>query len=385
MRARLCFEMFPRGNVGSLGTKKIQILHSVALIVETPCNLPRDENSQLAQANTITVVETFNFGNPSNGLSCLFHTNSHHVACGRSLLSTVWVCHTTLKAFSLPWNEWQTKKELWNELMFSNKCSELAMGINWKANAFKYALGVSITVGCGAVAPVCRFRHLSGRLSVQSIHATQCQVILVPFTVLGFGQRGLLPTWRLFRLLKKSRMCIILPFFLLVMVMLVMPRVIWRMWLMTFRMKMVLRLLENLRSTTALTKSRKMETSTLILNLLANVFRGQDTPRWRKRASFDVPLDDSGLQTYLEEEFPTSPHSLHFAFGVKSSNLPSWITSWNKPTCMHTATAIFPAFSTKIFRPSLASFCCLAIIIFPMKTIIGQLWRSRLPNCFKGK
>ena len=40
--------------------KKIQILHSVALIVETHCNLPRDENSHLAQANTITVVETFN-------------------------------------------------------------------------------------------------------------------------------------------------------------------------------------------------------------------------------------------------------------------------------------------------------------------------------------
>ena len=34
---------------------------------------------------------------------------------------------------------------------------------------------------------------------------------------------------------------------------------------------------------------------------------GQDIPRWRKRPSFDVPLDDSGLQTYLEEEFPYLP------------------------------------------------------------------------------
>ena len=73
VRARLYLEMFPRGNVGSLGTKKIQVLHSVALIVETHCNLPRDENSQPAQANTITVVETFNFGNHSNGLFHLFH------------------------------------------------------------------------------------------------------------------------------------------------------------------------------------------------------------------------------------------------------------------------------------------------------------------------
>ena len=91
VRARLFLEMFPRGNVGSLGTKKIQILLYVALIVETHCNflIPRNENSQLAQANTITVVETFNFGNHSNGLSRLFHTNSNHVACGRSLLSTV--------------------------------------------------------------------------------------------------------------------------------------------------------------------------------------------------------------------------------------------------------------------------------------------------------
>ena len=76
------------------------------------------------------MVETFNFGNHSNRLSHLFHTNSNHVACGRSLPRTLWVCHTTLKAFSLPWNEWQTRKELWNELMFSHRCSELAMGIS---------------------------------------------------------------------------------------------------------------------------------------------------------------------------------------------------------------------------------------------------------------
>ena len=35
--------------------------------------------------------------------------------------------------------------------------------------------------------------------------------------------------------------------------------------------------------------------------------RGQDIPRRRKRATFDVSLDDSGLQTYFEEEFPYLP------------------------------------------------------------------------------
>ena len=35
--------------------------------------------------------------------------------------------------------------------------------------------------------------------------------------------------------------------------------------------------------------------------------RRQDIPRSRKHASFDVPLDDSDLQTYLEEEFPYLP------------------------------------------------------------------------------
>ena len=65
------------------------------------------------QTKTHNYTSQFNFGNHSNGLSHLFHTNSNHVACGKSLLSTVWVCHTTLKAFSLPWNEWKTKKELW--------------------------------------------------------------------------------------------------------------------------------------------------------------------------------------------------------------------------------------------------------------------------------
>ena len=34
---------------------------------------------------------------------------------------------------------------------------------------------------------------------------------------------------------------------------------------------------------------------------------GQDILCWRKRASFDVSLDDSGLQTYLEEEFTYLP------------------------------------------------------------------------------
>ena len=38
---------------------------------------------------------------------------------------------------------------------------------------------------------------------------------------------------------------------------------------------------------------------------------GQDILCWRKRASFDVSLDDySGLQTYLEEEFPYLPHTV---------------------------------------------------------------------------
>ena len=78
----------------------------------------------------------------------------------------------------------------------------------------------------------------------------------------------------------------------------------------------------------------------------------------------------------LRKSFPTPTHSLHFALGVKSSNLPWWITSWSKPTCMHTATAIFLLFllAEKMFRPSLASFYCRAIIIFPKK---DHYW----PNC----
>ena len=43
VRARLFIEMFPPGNVGSLGSKKIQILHFVPFIVETHCNLPGDK------------------------------------------------------------------------------------------------------------------------------------------------------------------------------------------------------------------------------------------------------------------------------------------------------------------------------------------------------
>ena len=151
------------------------------------------------------------------------------------------------------------------------------------------------------------------------------------------------------------------------MVMLVMPRVIWRMCLMTWRMKMVSRLLENPRSTTAVTKSRKVETWTLILNLLASVFADK-TIRVRENVQASTFLWMMlTFKLTLWKSFPTSPHSLHFAFGVKSSHLPSWITSWSKPTCMHTATAIFLLFrlAEKIFRPSLASFCCRAIIIFP--------------------
>ena len=52
---------------------------------------------------------------------------------------------------------------------------------------------------------------------------------------------------------------------------------------------------------------------------------------------------------------------------------------------MHTATAIFLLFrlAAKIFRPSLASFFCRAIIIFPKKTIIGRTVKTSASQLFQ--
>ena len=169
------------------------------------------------------------------------------------------------------------------------------------------------------------------------------------------------------------------------MVMLVMPTVIWRMCLMTWRKKMVSRLLKNSRSTTAVTKSRKVETWTLILNLLTSVFADKTFRVGENVQPSTFLWMILAFKLTLRKSFPTSPHSLHFAFGVKSSHLPSWITSWSKPTCMQTATAIFLLFrlAAKIFRPSLASFFCWAIIIFPKNTIIGRTVKTSASQLFQ--
>ena len=104
------------------------------------------------------------------------------------------------------------------------------------------------------------------------------------------------------------------------------------------------RLLENSRLSTAVTKSRKVETWTLILNLLASVFADKTFRVGENVQSSTFLWMILAFKLTLRKTFPTSPHSLHFAFGVKSSHLPSWITSWSKPTCMHTANAIFLLF-----------------------------------------
>ena len=108
---------------------------------------------------------------------------------------------------------------------------------------------------------------------------------------------------------------------------------------------------------------------------------GQDIARRRKRASFDVSLDDSCLQTYLEEEFPYLPTQSPFRIWSESSHIPSR----SKPTCMHTVTAIFLLFrlAAKIFHPSLASFFCRAIIIFPKKTIIDRTVKPSASQLFQ--
>ena len=112
---------------------------------------------------------------------------------------------------------------------------------------------------------------------------------------------------------------------------------------------------------------------------------GQDILCWRKRASFDVSLDDSGLQTYLEEEFPYLP--IQSLFRIWSEIFPPTLVDhiWSKPTSMHTATAIFLLFrlAAKIFCPFLASFFCRAIIIFPKKTIIGRTVKTSASQLFQ--
>ena len=89
--------------------------------------------------------------------------------------------------------------------------------------------------------------------------------------------------------------------------------------------------------------------------------RRQDIPPFRKRASFDVPLNDSGPQTYREEEFHYLPKQSPFR--IWSEIFPSSLIDH---IVEHTETATFLLFrlAERIFPPSLASFCCRAIIIF---------------------
>ena len=92
--------------------------------------------------------------------------------------------------------------------------------------------------------------------------------------------------------------------------------------LTTWRMKMVSRLLENSRSTTALTKSRKVETWTLILKLLARMFADKTFCVGENVQASTFLWMILAFKLTLRKSFPASPYSLHFAFGVKSSHLP---------------------------------------------------------------
>ena len=82
--------------------------------------------------------------------------------------------------------------------------------------------------------------------------------------------------------------------------------------------------------------------------------RQQDIPRSRKRASFDVPLDDSDLQTYLEEEFPYL--ATQSPFRIWSEIFPSTLVDHivEQTDLYAHRDCNFPAFSTgrEIFRPS---------------------------------
>ena len=81
---------------------------------------------------------------------------------------------------------------------------------------------------------------------------------------------------------------------------------------------------------------------------------GQDIPRWRKRASFDVPLDDSGLQTYLEEEFPYLPTQSPFRIWSEIFP-PSLVDHIVEQTTLYAhRDCNFPAFSTS--REDISSF-----------------------------
>ena len=112
--------------------------------------------------------------------------------------------------------------------------------------------------------------------------------------------------------------------------------------------------------------------------------RGQDIPRRRKRATFDVSLDDSGLQTYFEEEFPSLPTQSPFCIWSEIFP-PTLVDHIVEQTCMQSATAIFLLFrlAAKIFCPYLASFFCWAIIIFPKNTIIGRTVKTSASQLFQ--
>ena len=82
--------------------------------------------------------------------------------------------------------------------------------------------------------------------------------------------------------------------------------------------------------------------------------RRQDIPRSRKRASFDVPLDDADLQTYLVEEFPYLP--TQSPFRIWSEIFPSTLVDQivEQTNLYAHRDCNFPAFSTG--RENISSF-----------------------------
>ena len=81
---------------------------------------------------------------------------------------------------------------------------------------------------------------------------------------------------------------------------------------------------------------------------------GQDILCWRKRASFDVSLDDSGLQTYFEEEFPYLP--IQSPFRIWSEIFPHTLVNHivEQTNLYAHRDCNFPAFSTG--REDISSF-----------------------------
>ena len=132
--------------------------------------------------------------------------------------------------------------------------------------------------------------------------------------------------------------------------------------MMTWRMKMVSRLLENSRLTTACS-DEESESGDVDPNSEPSRkrVREQDILRRRKRASFDVSLDDSGLQTYLEEEFPYLP--TQSSFRIWSEIFPPTLVDHivEQTNLYAHRDCNFPAFSTG--REDISSF--LGVLLLP--------------------